>query len=177
MIYLLAAVVLLTVARLAHVARRRGALFVLGGLAAAAAFGLVAGLLIGVGARVGMSAITFANGEWPSPTLGGTLSVVFTFAALGLPLGVVYEGLFRSWLGRGKALTYGALLTLCTWYPSAHAAAQQLTERPSFVWLASVSFVLVALMWLPYALALEALLARWQSWRAARALLAAGNPA
>ncbi len=157
MIYLLAAVLLLTAWRFALVARRRGPLSVLKSVATAAAFGLLAGIFIGVGARVGMGAITFANGELPRPTLSGSLSVVVTFSMLGVPLGLVYEGLFRPALRR-SGLAYGALLTLCTWYPLAHAAAQQLTARPSLVSLACVSLVMVALMWLPYALALEALL-------------------
>lgn len=178
MIYLLLAVLVLTAARLFVVARRRGALYVLGVVVASAALGLVAGLLIGVGARVGMGAITVANGEVPRPTLSGTLSVVLTFAALGLPLGVVYEALFRPLARRWRAWAFGSLLTLCTWYPLAHAAAQQLTGRMSLAALALVSLVMVALIWLPYALALEVLLARWRSWREARAqVVAASNPA
>lgn len=177
MIYVLAVVLILTAARVACAARRRGARRVLRGLAAAGVLGLLAGVFIGVGARVGMSAITIANGEVPRPTASGSLNVVLTFSALGLPLGVVYEGLVRHLLRRKKALTFGALLTLCTAYPLAQAAAQQINAPMNFAALALVSVLMVALMWLPYALALEWLLARWERWRERRAAPAAGDAA
>jgi len=177
MIYVLAAVLILTAARVAYAARRRGLRSVLSALAAAGALGLLAGVFIGVGARVGMGAITFANRDVPRPTLSGSLNVVLTFSALGLPLGVVYEGLFRHLFRRKRALVYGALLTLGTAYPLAHAAAQQVNAPIGFAALALVSVLMVALMWLPYALALEWLLARWERWRDRRAAVAVADAA
>jgi len=160
MIFLLAGVLLLTAWRFTSLARRRGVALALRGVAISACCGLLAGLFIGVGARVGMGAITIANGDPQRLTASGTFTVVVTFSSFGVVLGVVYEGLFRRLLRR-KGLAYGGLLMLCTWYPLAHAAAQQLTEHPALVPLATSSGLFVGLMWLPFGLALEALLRRW----------------
>ena len=172
MIYLLAAVLLLTVWQLVKRARRHGLLHVLKGVAVAAVAGLLAGVFIGLGARAGMAAIPVANGAAPSLTLAGSFTVVLTFASYGIGLGVVYEGLFRRLL-RASGLAYGALLMLCSWYPLAQAGAQQLAGRPTLISLIAVSGLIVALMWLPFGLALEALLRRWHGRGAARASAAA----
>ncbi|HEX8473051.1 MAG TPA: hypothetical protein VF666_03395 [Pyrinomonadaceae bacterium] len=164
MVFLLAAALLLSAWRFTLVARRQGVVFALKSLSAAAILGLLAGVFIGVGARTGMSAITVANGDAPSFTLSGSFSVVATFASFGILLGVVYEALFRQLLRR-SGLAYGLLLTLCTWYPLAHAATQQLTGHLTFFSLLVVTGLSVALMWLPYAVALEALLKRWHAAR------------
>ncbi len=161
MIFLLAAVLLLTAWRFTAAARGRGLAWVLRSVAVAAASGLLAGVFIGVGARVGMGAITIANGASQRLTASGTAAVVLTFSTFGVALGVVYEGLFRRPLRR-SGLAYGGLLTLCTWYPLAHAAAQQLTGSPAVFPLVIISGLLVGLIWLPFGLALEALLTRWQ---------------
>ncbi len=160
MIFLLAGVLLLTAWRFAALARRRGLARALRGVGISACAGLSAGLFIGVGARVGMGAITIANGAPQRLTASGTLAVVVTFSSFGIVLGVVYEVLLRRLLRR-KGLAYGALLTLCTWYPLAQAGAQQLTARPAPASLVVLSGLLVGLMWLPFGLALEALLRRW----------------
>lgn len=162
MIFLLAAVLLLTAWRFYADARRRGAARVLGRAAVSAGSGLLAGLLIGVGARVGMGAIAIANGDPQRLTLSGTASVVLTFSTFGVALGLVYEGLFRGPL-RKSGLAYGGLLTLCTWYPLAHAGAQQLTGAPALLQVVVASGLLVGLIWLPFGLALEALLRRWRN--------------
>lgn len=166
---MLAGVLLLTAWRFVVTARRRGARFVAKGAAAAVLLGLVAGVFVGVGARVGMGVIAVANGLEPSVTLAGSLRVVSTFASFGGLLGVVYGVVFRQPLRR-SGLGYGALLTLVTWYPLAQAAAQQLTQRISPPTMVAVSGLVVALMWVPYAVALEALLRRWERRSAARAL-------
>ena len=166
MVFLLAAVLLPTAWQYVLMARRRGLLYVVKTIAAAALLGLLAGVFIGVGARTGMSAITVANGDAPSFTLSGSLNVVATFASFGILLGVVYEGLFRRLLRR-RGLAYGVLLMLCSWYPLAQAAAQQLTGRPALLTQIVVSGAVVALMWLPFGMALEALLRRWQNRRGA----------
>lgn len=160
MIFLLAGVLLLTAWRFTALARQQGVVWVLRGVAISACAGLLAGLFIGVGARIGMGAITIANGAPQRFTASGTFTVVATFSSLGILLGVVYEGLFRRLLRR-KGLAYGGLLTLCTWYPLAHAAAQQLTAHPALIPLVTLSGLLVGLMWLPFGVALEALLSRW----------------
>lgn len=168
MIYLAAVVLLLTVWRLTVRARREGGVRVFKSIAVAALSGLLAGLFIGVGARVGMAAIPVANGGAPILTPAGSLTVVFTFASYGVPLGVVYEILFRHLL-RSNGLAYGGLLTLVSWYPLAQAGAQQLTGQPALVPLVIVSGLIVALMWLPFGISLEALLRRWHRRGAARA--------
>ena len=162
MIFLLVGVLLLTAWRFAAHARRRGPAAALKGLAVSACFGLLAGVFIGVGARVGMGAITIANGAPHRLTASGTAAVVVTFSSFGVVLGVVYELLFRPLLRR-NGLAYGGLLTLCTWYPLGHAAAQQLTANPALVMLVLMSGLLTALMWVPFGLALEALLRCWDA--------------
>ena len=160
MIFLLAGAVLLTAWRFTVLTRQKQLAWVLKGVAISACCGLLAGVFIGVGARVGMGAITIANGDPQRLTVSGTFTVVVTFSSFGIVLGVVYEVLFRRLLQR-RGLVYGGLLTLCTWYPLAHAAAQQLTARPTLISLVTLSGLLVGLMWLPFGLALEALLRRW----------------
>lgn len=159
MIYLLVAVLLLTAWQFAHRARRDGVLRVLKSVAAAAVFGLLAGGFIGLGARAGMAAIAVANGGAPNFTPAGSFAVVATFASYGILLGVLYEGLFRRLL-RASGLAYGGLLTLVSWYPLAQAGAQQLTGRPALISVIVGSGLVVALMWLPFGLTLEALLRR-----------------
>jgi hypothetical protein len=153
-------VLLLTAWRLTALARQRGVARALRGVAISACSGWLAGVFIGVGARVGMGAITIAKGDPQRLTASGTFTVVVTFSSFGIVLGVVYEVLCRRPLRR-KGLAYGGLLTLCTWYPLAHAAAQRLTTPPTLIALVASSGLLVGLMWLPFGLALEALLKRW----------------
>ena len=162
MIYLLVPVLLLTVWQFALTARRQGLLRVFKSIAVAAFAGLLAGVFIGLGARTGMAAIPLANGTTPTFTLAGSFAAVSTFASYGIALGVVYEGLFRRPL-RSHGLAYGLLLMLITWYPLAQAAAQQLTGQPTLISLILFSGLILALMWLPFGLTLEALLKRWQS--------------
>lgn len=172
MIFLLAGALLLTAWRLTALARRRGCAWALRGVWVSACCGLLAGVFIGVGARVGMGAITVANGDPQRLTASGTLTVVITFSTFGIALGVVYEVLFRPLLRR-SGLAYGVLLTLCTWYPLAGAAAQQLTAHASLPSLLVLSGLLVGLMWLPFGLALEALLRRWRDRKSLRVATAA----
>jgi len=131
MVFLLAAVLLLSAWRFILLARRRGIVHVIKSVLLAASLGLLAGVFIGVGARIGMGAITVANGGAPRFTPSGSFSVVATFSGFGIILGVVYEGMFRHLLRR-SGLAYGALLTLCSWYPLAHSAAQQLTGARAY---------------------------------------------
>jgi hypothetical protein len=172
MIFLLAGGMLRTTWRFTALARRRGLAWALRGVAVSACCGLLAGVFIGVGARVGMGAITVANGAPQRLTASGTFTVVLTFSSFGIVLGVVYEVLFRRLLRR-RGLAYGGLLTLCTWYPFAHAAAQQLTAHPTLIALVALSGLLVGLMWLPFGLALEALLSRWHDRKGVRVATAA----
>jgi hypothetical protein len=160
MIFLLGAALLLTAWRFTAAAREQGLANSLRGVVVAAGCGLLAGVFIGVGARIGMGAITIANGAPQRFTVSGTVSVIAIFSSFGIGLGVVYEVLFRRLLWH-NGLAYGGLLTLCTWYPLAHAAAQQLTAPPTLIPLVTVSGLLVGLIWLPFGCALESLLRRW----------------
>ena len=161
MIFLLAAVILLTAWRFTLTARRQGLLRAVREVLLASASGFLAGVCIGLGARIGMSAITIANGVPPRFTWSGTLTVVVAFAGYGAIFGVVYAGMFRRLL-RQSGTAYGLLLMLCSWYPLAHAAVQQLTNNPPVGALVLVSGIVVAAMWVPYGLSLEMLVSRWQ---------------
>ena len=169
MIFLLAGALLLTAWRFTALARQRGSAWALRALAISACSGLLAGVFIGVGARIGMGAITIANGAPQRFTASGTFTVILTFSSFGIVLGVVYEGLFRQLLRR-RGLAYGGLLTLCTWYPFARAAAQQLTAHPALIGLVALSGLLVGLMWVPFGVALEVLLRRWHDRKSVQAL-------
>ncbi len=125
-----------------------------------AAFGWLAGILIGVGARIGMWAIPFFNGTESRFTLDGTLQVVLVFSLYGIGLGILYELIFRGLL-RKSGLLFGILVTLFTWYPLGAAGAQQLNFQPSMLPLVFFSGLFVALMFVPFSLLLELLIRRW----------------
>lgn len=160
MIYLLAIALILTAFGFARKARQRGFLSVILDFGVAAVSGFLAGIFIGLGARIAMSTIAFANGDSPGFTLSGSVAVVITFASFGIILGLIYEALFRDLL-RHSGLAFGLLLMLCLWYPLADSGVQVLRFQPTAISLIFFSGVLTALMWLPFASALEALLARW----------------
>ena len=162
MIYLLAIALILTALGFVVKARQRGFSSVLRGLGVSVISGLIAGIFIGLGARAAMSVIAFANGDPLSFTLSGSFLVVIIFASFGIILGLIYEALFRD-LFRQSGLAFGLLLTLCLWYPLADSGVQVLKFHPAAISLIFYSGVLVALMWMPFALALEALLARWHN--------------
>jgi hypothetical protein len=162
MIYLLAIALILTAFGFARKARQRGFLSVMLDFGVAAVSGFLAGVFIGLGARIAMSAIAFANGDSPGFTLSGSIQVIITFASFGIILGLIYEALFRDLL-RHSGLAFGLLLTLCLWYPLADSGVQVLRFQPTAISLIFISGVLIALMWLPFAFALEELLRRWHS--------------
>ncbi len=139
MIFVIVPLVALTVWRYFLMARRCGRGYMLREVAAAASAGATSGVLIGLAARIGMAAIGVANGA----------------------LGIIYAGLLRRIL-RGSGLAYGCLLVLCTWYPLAQAAVEDLSVQPAIGRLILTSGVIVAAMWVPYALVLERLMSRRQ---------------
>ena len=162
MIFVLLLGVGLTVWQYFLMARRYGRGYTLRKIAAATFAGAASGILIGLAARIGMAAIGLANGA-ARFTLSGSFAVVIAFAGFGVILGIIYAGLFRRVL-RGSGLAYGCLLVLCTWYPLAEAAVEELTARPAVGKLTLISGVVVAAMWVPYAIVLERLISRRQ-WR------------
>jgi hypothetical protein len=109
-----------------------------------------------------MSAIAFANGDLSRFTFSGSVQVIVTFASSGILLGIIYETLFRDLL-KQSGLAFGLLLTLCLWYPLAESAVQVLRFQPTAISLVFFSGVLTSLMWLPFALTLEAVLKRWHN--------------
>jgi hypothetical protein len=164
MIYLLAIALILTAFGFVFKARQKRFSAVMIDAAVSAAAGLLAGIFIGLGARVAMGAIAFANGDAPSFTLAGSIQVVITFASFGIVLGLIYEVLFRDLL-KQSGLFFGILLTLCLWYPLAEAGVQTLNFQPTAISLVFFSGIFIALIWLPFGLALEAILSRWHGRR------------
>lgn len=163
MIYILISALLLTVLGV-YVRTRKGSVrSVLLDMAVASGLGLLAGLFIGVGARFGMWAIVIANGNEWNFSVSGSLTVVGVFSSLGIALGLIYEGLLRNILRR-SGLIFGLLLTLVLWYPLGEAARQDLTFQPSVASLVLWTGICVAIIFMPYALSLELLLARWHRW-------------
>ena len=138
----------------------------------AAVFGWCAGLLIGVGARIGMWSIPFFNGTESHITIGGSLRVILVFSLYGIGLGVIYELVFRDLL-RKSGLMFGLLVTLLAWYPLGNSGVQLLNFTPETLLLIFFTGVLVGLMFVPYALVLEQLFKHWHAWHD-RGLIAAG---
>ena len=160
MIYILSIALILTLSGFALKARRNGLRAELIEIAMAAVFGLTAGVFIGIGARVGMGAISFANGDAFRFSVPGTLTVIGVFSTFGIVSGLIYGALMRDLL-KHSGMAFGILLTLFSWYPLAEAAGQVLNFQPTIISLVSLSGVFVALMFLPFGVALEALLSRW----------------
>lgn len=126
----------------------------------AAVFGWIAGVFIGIGARIGMWSIPFFNGTESRFTIGGTFDVILLFSLYGIGLGILYELIFRDLL-RKSGLLFGALLTLCTWYPLGNAGVQQLNFSPVILPLVLFSGLIIGLMFVPFGVVLELLLGRW----------------
>lgn len=159
MIYLAAAAFAFVIVRYALLVRRQQSPASLIELPVVAGAGLIAGLWLGVGSRAAMRVIAMANGGGAF-SAGGTLQVVLVFTAFGGGVGLLYAGFFRHALAT-SGLLFGALLTLATWYPLGRAAWQQLARKPDLVTMAAVSLAIIAAMWIPYALALQLLMRRF----------------
>lgn len=164
MIYLLAVALILTVVGFALKLREKDWLTVIIEMASAIVLGFAAGIFIGIGARAGMWAIAFANGAESRFTVSGTLRVVVTFACLGIAFGLIYEGLLRKIL-RQSGMAFGLILTVCLWYPLGNSGAQILIFQPTAVSFLFFSFVLIALMFVPFSIVLERFLKRWHLWK------------
>jgi hypothetical protein len=161
MIFVLAAAVAFTVWRFTLASRREGLYWAIREMLLAIASGLLAGVFVGLGARAGMSAIAFANGDASRFTLSGTVAVIVTFAGFGGIFGIIYAGLFRQIL-KQRGLVFGLLIMLVSWYPLANAAAQQLRNSPPIILLILSTAFFVSLMWIPFGLVLEKLVSKWQ---------------
>jgi hypothetical protein len=163
MIYLIAIAFILVAFGFYRRMRRDGFSSTLLDFVIAAVFGWFAGLLIGIGARIGMWSIPFFNGTEPHVTAAGSLRVILVFSLYGIGLGVIYELIFRDLL-RKSGLLFGLLVTLFSWYPLANSGVQLLNFTPDLLPLVFFTGVLIALMFVPYALLLEVLFKRWHAW-------------
>lgn len=162
MVYLLAIASAAALFGLALRVRAVGFLHAALDLTAAALLGWAAGILIGAGARIGMWAIPFFNGAESRFTFDGTVQVILVFSLYGIGLGILYELFFRRLL-HGRGLLFGVFITLCTGYPLGAAGTQQLNFQPSVPTAAFFTFLFVSLMFVPFGVVLELLLARWHS--------------
>lgn len=170
MIYLLIIALIFTAAGFIYRSRGQNWRTALLDAGAATVLGFIAGLLIGAGARLGMWAIVIANGREWNFSVSGSLNVVAVFACLGIAFGLIYEGLLRNIL-RKRGLIFGLLLTLGLWYPLGEAARQALTFQPPILSFILWTGIFVALIFMPYGVGLEMLLARWHGWHRARVRL------
>jgi hypothetical protein len=162
MIYLAAIALFLTVGAFFRKARQNGwRTTALDSLFAAFA-GLGAGIFIGFGARTGMWAIAFFNGDASRFSVSGSLQVILLFSSFGIGLGLLYEILLRDLL-RQSGVLFGIIITLCTWYPFAESAADLLRFQPTIVSLVFFTGIFTAFMWLPFAVTLERLLEVYQN--------------
>lgn len=160
MIYLLGIALVLTALGFAWKGTQKGFLTVTLDSIFAALAGFGAGIFIGIGARIGMSAITLFNSGAPQFTASGSFRVILFFSSFGIGLGLIYEILLRDLL-RQRGLLYGIIITLITWYPLAQSGVQLLKFQPTIVSVIFFSGVFVMLIWLPFAFSLEMFLERW----------------
>lgn len=162
MIYLAGIALVLMVFGFIRKARRKGfRAEVLDSFFAALA-GLAAGVFIGVGARIGMAAIAFFNGDASRFSVAGSFQVILLFSSFGIGLGLLYSLLLRDLL-RQSGLLFGLIITLFTWYPFAQSAVEVMRFQPTIVSLIFFSGIFTALIWLPFAVALEKFLALWEN--------------
>jgi hypothetical protein len=173
MIYVLGALLLVSLWHYVQIARTQGGAALGREIARTLVAGLVAGVLLALGARLGMRLIAIANDAAPRISWQGTSAVIAVYSGIGALCAVLYGAVFRR-LFRGNGLAYGALLTLATWYPLAHAGAQQLVTPLPLLALALWSGAIVALMFLPYAWVLERLLRVAEKRRAGKTAMVCG---
>ena len=88
MIYVAAAVVILTIARYTLAVRAAGSLSPLREIGWAILGGLAGGILLAIAARAGMAAITIANGADPRFSVSGTSQVLLVFIGMGGAIGI-----------------------------------------------------------------------------------------
>ena len=157
MIYLAAFALLIAAAGFWRRCRANGLIPTLIDTFAASALGWIAGLGIGVGARVGMWSIPFFNGTASRVTFDGTVQVVLIFSLIGIALSLVYELAFRRFL-KTRGLLFGSLVALIAAYPLALPALQQINFTPPIIPTIVVTLLVVGFMFVPFALLLEFLL-------------------
>lgn len=160
MIYLVALALIVTTIGVYRRVRSKGFSEVLLDTLAAIVSGWLAGLLLGIGARIGMWAIPFFNGTESRFSFDGSLSVVLTFSLFGIGIGILYEFVFRQ-LFRERGWLFGIAISILTVYPLGRQGVELLTFAPSLLPLAFFTFLFIAIIFVPYAVALEFLNSRW----------------
>jgi hypothetical protein len=169
MIYVIVVALIFAVIGFVRRARTVGVRTTLLDTIVAAAFGWLAGIFMGVGARVGMWSIPFFNGSESRFTFDGTMQVILVFSLYGIGLGILYELVFRKFL-RESGLLFGILVTVCAWYPLGAAGVQQLRFEPPLLPLLLVTGAVTLLMFVPFAVCLEQVLERWHRWHDAHVI-------
>ncbi len=140
--------------------RSQGVLQLMFDVFAAAISGWLAGLLSGIGARIGMWAVPFFNGTESHFSFDGSIRVVLTFSLFGIGLGVLYELVLRK-LFRNRGLLFGLAISVLTVYPLGRQGVELLNFSPSLLPLAFFTFFFIAVMFVPYAVVLESIVGRW----------------
>lgn len=125
--------------------------------------GLPAGLVWGLGLRVGMRLVALAAGREPKFTLGGTLLILLMGTLFGASFGVLFASV-RHWLPGQRlrrGFAFGAILAVLFWYPFFRAAGEDLKEvvHPAIVVFASST---LSLLWVGYGFVLEAVAEKWE---------------
>lgn len=164
MIYLVAIALVLTLFGLYRRSRVLGFPSTLVDLLAASLTGWIAGLLIGIGARIGMWVIPFVNGAESRFTIEGTIQVILVFSLFGIGLGPIYEFLFRDLL-RNRGAIFGLIVTIVAAYPLAVEGLEQIPFTPPLVPTILVSLLVVGVMFIPFGVALELMLRRYHRFR------------
>jgi len=162
MIYLALIALLLTVFGFVQKVKRNGFRTAVLDSVFAVLAGFGAGLFIGFGARLGMSAIAFFNGDASRFSVAGSFQVILLFSSFGIGLGLLYELVLRDWLRR-SGLLFGIIITLFTLYPFAQSAVQVMRFQPTIISLVFFTAIFTALMWLPFAITLETFLRYYQT--------------
>jgi hypothetical protein len=121
--------------------------------------GLVAGVMLGVSARIAMRLLAVGLGTPLRLTAAGTFTVIMAFSLLGVVLGVPYGAVFRDLLRRNP-LAYAGLLILVTLQPFIRTAAQDLDASVWDTRVLAGAAVVTVVMWVPYAILLEASFSR-----------------
>ncbi len=154
MIYLVAIGLAITITRYTLAMKRGEPSRVWLEIPAAIFAGLLAGVWLGFGARIAMRVVAYFASAPPRITATGSIQVVLVFAAMGGGIAILYAGLFRHAFPT-SGIWFGLLLFFGSWYPLAQAGAQLLGYKPEPLKLMAVSGVIVAFMWIPYALLLQ----------------------
>lgn len=117
-------------------------------LASASLSGIAAGLVAGGLARLAMRLIVLLRGETPELSLGGTIGILITFAAMGAALGMTYALVSRGFR-RGPVAGWWALagLGLLASVVFVTPLRQEVARGPQFVAL----FIPIGLLlgWMP----------------------------